>query len=201
MRLLACVFTALALACASGPAPVADPARYRLATSGADWTKAGRDALLADLEPRYPGYFRSVFDEPGQRDIDLRALREDLERDPLDRRNYDALNALAIGYFELNARAERLRGSGDSAYLGGSMQVAKLAAVPWRAYREIHDASLRDAILDFFADAARGEKPGSASTNARLAAIVESLEKRETNAARRERIRRIATRLAGDRGP
>ncbi len=186
---------ALLLACATGP----DPFRYRLANSGGSWLESGDDAVLADLESRYPDYFRLVFDQKTSEDIDLRPLRDDLERSPVDRRNYDALNAVAIGYFELNARAEDQRGSGGSAYLGGSFRVAKLVAVPWRAYREIHDTRLRDAILDFFADAARGDKPASLGTSSRLARIVASLGEREPDPARQARIRAIARELRGAR--
>ena len=182
---------ALVFACATG----SDPLRYRLADSGGSWIDSGGDAVLADLEPRYPDYFRLVFDPKTSEDLDLRPLRDDLERAPVDRRNYDALNAIAIGYFELNARAEDLRGSSQSAYLGGSFRVAKLVAVPWRAYREIQNAALRDAILDFFADAARGEKPSSASTSSRVARIVASLAERESDPARQARIRAIASDL------
>ena len=189
------------LACAGARGPdTASAARYRLGQSGAEWTRSGDDRVLDDLRPRHPNFFARVFDQKSKDDIDLRTLRDDLERAPVDRRNYDALNALAIGYFELNARAEELRGSGNTAYLGGSMQVAKLAGVPWRAYREIQEPALRDAILDFFADAARGEKPGTARTNARLASIVDSLAKHELDPARHARIREITQRLAASAG-
>jgi hypothetical protein len=174
--------------------------RYRLSQSGADWTRAGDDHVLDDLRPRHPDFFAQVFAEKPSSGIDLRTLRDDLERAPVDRRNYDALNSLAIAYFELNSRAEALRGSGNTAYLGGSMQVAKLAGVPWRAYREIQEPALRGAILDFFADAADGEKPGTARTNARLASIVDSLAKHEQDPARNTRIHEIVRRLAASAG-
>jgi len=192
MRALAVATLGLFLACSTG----ADPMHYRLAHSGADWTASGDDPVLRDLKPRYPAFFAIVFDvseEPGE--LNLLPLRDDLERQPVDRRNYDALNAVAIGYFELNAQAESLRGTGDAEYLGGSMRVAKLVAVPWRAYREIDDAALRDAILDFFADAASGDKPASKRTSTRLGAIVDSLEPRENDPARKARIRRISAQL------
>lgn len=188
---LTCLVALLGLACASPT----DPMRYRLSGSGADWTAAGSDRVLDDLRPRYPDYFGIVFESLDIRDPDLRPLRDDLERRPVDRRNYDALNALAIGYFELNARAEALRESGDAAYLGGSFRVARLVAVPWRAYREIEEPALREAILDFFADVASGEKPASARTAARLATTVESLVRGEADPVRRERIRAIVVRL------
>lgn len=170
--------------------------RYRLAHSGADWTASGEDAVLGDLKPRYPEFFAIVFSAGGKSgELNLLPLRDDLERKPVDRRNYDALNAVAIGYFELNAQAETLRGTGATEYLGGSMRVAKLVAVPWRAYREIDDPALRDAILDFFADAASGDKPASKRTSTRLGAVVDSLEPREDDPARKERIRSIGAQL------
>jgi hypothetical protein len=178
-----------------------DPLRYRLAEGGAAFTVAGTDPVLEDLEPRYPAYFASIYGPAYRGERDLRPLRDDLERSPVDRRNYDSLNAIAIGYFELNARAETLRDSGSSDYLGGSFQVAKLVGVPWRAYREIDDPALRDAILDFFDDASRGEKPGSAATNTRLANIVESLAKNEDDPARTTRIQEITERLSSASGP
>ncbi len=197
---LAGVLCASGLACGWMPGAAPETERYRLTDSGADWTGSGRDRVLDDLRPRYPDYFARVLDG-GSGEIDLRPLRDDLERAPVDRRNYDALNAVAIGYFELNSRAEMLRDSGTSAYLGGSMQVARLVAVPWRAYREIENGALRDAILDFFADAASGAKPGSSSTNARLVLVVESLEKQETDAERQARIRAIVESLAASAAP
>jgi hypothetical protein len=197
MRISLASACAVLLACAGAQGPDSVRVeRYRLSQSGADWTRAGDDRVLDDLRPRHPDFFARVFDEKASDDIDLRALRDDLERAPVDRLNYDALNALAIAYFELNARAEALRGSGNTAYLGGSMQVAKLAGVPWRAYREIQEPALRGAILDFFADAAGGEKPGTARTNARLASIVDSLAKHEQDPSRQTRIREIVQRLA-----
>ncbi len=197
---LAGALCASGLACGwmIGPAPQAE--RYRLTDSGGDWTVSDPDRVRDDLRPRYPDYFARVLDS-GSGEIDLRPLRYDLERAPVDHRNYDALNAVAIGYFELNSRAETLRDSGASAYLGGSMQVARLVAVPWRAYREIEDGALRDAILDFFADAASGAKPGSSATNARLVSVVESLEKHEADTERKARIRAIVASLAASAAP
>ena len=188
--------TAYTLACASGP----DASRYRLEQSEGRWTSASDHPVLDDLQPRYPDYFSVLLEREPARELDLRPLRDDLERRPVDRRNYDALNAVAIGYFEMNARAERLRGSGDSSYLGGSFQVAKLVGVPWRAYREIEEPALRDAILDFFADAASGRKPASAGTASRLGSIVQSLEQRENDPERLARIRGIYGRLAVQAG-
>jgi hypothetical protein len=123
-------------------------------------------------------------------------VREDLERTPVDRRNYDALNAIAIAYYEVNFRAEGDRET--LAYLSLSQNAAKLLALPWRAYGETDDPRLRDAILDFFDDAGRGEKLRSAETAPRLARIVASLGKKEQNPKRRARIAELARRHGPD---
>ena len=57
------------------------------------------------------------------------------------------------------------------------------------------------SILDFFADVASGDKRGSADTARRLASVVDSLRKKESDAQRLERIRAITERLAGARPP
>jgi hypothetical protein len=180
----------LALACVSG-AP--DRARYRLAHSGSGWVSSGGDAVLEDLRPRYPEYFDIVLHPERSAALDLRPLREDLERRPVDRRNFDALNAVAIGYFELNLYAEASRG--DERYVFRSMRAAELAAMPWKAYGLVDDARLRDSILDFFEDVASGEKLDSARTAPRLASTVASLERKESDPMRIARIRRIRSRL------
>ena len=97
---------------------------------------------------------------------------------------------MAIAYFELNSRAEADRGGGS--YLGNSFRAAHLLAIPWRAYGEVDDPKLRDAILDFFEDAGSGEKQGTAGTAPRLASMVADLERVEPDAARRARIDRVA---------
>lgn len=176
--------------------PRHDPLRYRLAHSGSHWDVVGSDPVLADLEPRYPEFFALVLDPARSEEPRLLVLRDDLERQPTTRRNYDALNALAIAYFELNYRGEAQRGS--LGFISSGFRAAKIAAVPWRAYGDIVDPRLRDAILDFYEDAATGEKLGSAATGARLAPIVASLERKEPEAGRRARIQAIAARLRGD---
>jgi hypothetical protein len=103
------------------------------------------------------------------------------------------LNAIAIGYFELNYRAEALRGGAH--YLADSIRAARLVAVPWRAYGEIEDGALRDAILAFFEDAASGAKLGTASTAPRLTRIVESLRAKESDPERVARIDALVARL------
>ncbi len=167
------------LACA-GAAPV-----YHL---GENWREPSPHLLES-----YSDFFEVIFDDRDTREPDLRPLRRDLERAPVDARNYDALHAVAIAYFELNYRAETT--PGDGLYLGNSFRAAHLAAVPWRAYSEIEDPPLRGAILDFFADVGSGDKPGSAKTAHRLARIVDSLEAKESDPGRRERIRNIAAEL------
>lgn len=145
------------------------------------------------LRERYAAFFTVIFDDSEAREPDLRPLRSDIERTPVDARNFGALRAVAIAYFELNYRAETQ--TADGMYLGNSFRAAHLAAVPWKAYGLVDDAGLRDAILDFFQDVATGEKPGSERTAHRLAGIVESLEKKEGDPARRERIDRIGAEL------
>ena len=176
---------------ASTPAP--DPLRYRLADSGSHWDVSGSDPVLEDLQPRYPEFFALVLDPARSEEPNLLELRDDLEREPASRRNYDALNALAIGYFEINYRAGVRRG--EMGFISGGFRAAQIAAVPWRAYGELEEGALRDAILDFFADAARGEKLGSAATRGRLTAVVESLARKEQDPARLERIEAIAAEL------
>jgi hypothetical protein len=172
----------LLLACASS----GDPMRYRLGSTGTHWADTGDRTVVAELRERYPEFFEVVLDPARTGDPDLRPIRDDLERAPVDRRNYDALNALAIAYFELNYRAESDRGG--SSYLGNSFRTAHLLAVPWRAYGEIDAPELRNAILDFYEDAGSGEKLGTAATAPRLARIVADLERKEDDPGRRARI-------------
>jgi len=169
---------------------MATSGRYRLTHSGEHWDVAGADHVFEDLQPRYDTFFGVVLDPASTQMPDTRAVRDDLERTPVDRRNYDALNAVAIAYFEINYRAEQNRGA--LAYLGLSQNATKLLAVPWRAYGETEDAGLRTAILDFFEDAGSGEKLLSAGTAPRVARIVASLERKEGDLARRARIQELA---------
>lgn len=177
---------------AAGPS---DPMRYRLAESGTHWDVVDRDRVLDDLQPRYPEFFAVVLDPTRSDEADLRTLRDDLEASPVTRTNYDALNAVALAYFELNFRAEAFRHSGDMEFLSAGMRSAKLAAVPWRAYGEIGDPALRDAILDFFEDVATSEKLGARATAGRLARVVESLAPKEDDPDRLARIEAIAARM------
>ena len=68
--------------------------------------------------------------------------------------------------------------------------------MPWRAYREIGDPALRDAILEFYTDIVRGEKDHAADTAPRLVRLVRSLEKKETDPPRQERIRLLGDELS-----
>jgi len=186
---------ALALVGADEPPVDVDPLRYRLADSGTHWDVVGSDRVLDDLRPRYPDFFAVVLDPTRSDEPPVRALRDDLERRPSDRRSFDALNTLAIGYFELNYRSEAAREDAGVGFLTGAYRAAHLLAIPWRAYGEIEDPRLRDAILDFYEDAGTGEKLGAAATAGRLARIVASLAPKETDAARRERILALTARL------
>ena len=182
----------IVIGCA-GLQPV-DPLRYRLSESGEHWDVSGSDRVFDDLRPRYAAFFDIILDPKKARVPDLRPLRDDLERTPVDRRNYDALNAVAMAYYETNYRAESSRGDG-LAYLALSQRSAKLLAVPWRAYGEIDEPPLRSAILDFFEDAMSGRKLMSDATAPRLLRIVGSLESKESDAGRGARIREITARL------
>jgi hypothetical protein len=177
-------------ACA-GRAP-SHPERYRLARSGDHWDVVRGDRVVEDLALRYPELFATLT-AGGTEELDLRPLRDDLERRPVDRRNYDALNAVAVAYFEINYRAEQRRG--ELVYLTHSFQAARLLAVPWRAYGEIEEGALRDAILDFFEDSASGEKLATRRTAGRLTKVVASFEKKESDPARLARIRALVERL------
>jgi hypothetical protein len=188
----------LLLACASPVAP--DPSRYRLAGSGSHWDVVGDDRVFDDLRPRHPEFFAIILDPRRSHLPDVRALRDDLEREPVDRRNFDALNSVAIAYFESNYRAEAGRGEG-LVYLALSQRSAQLLAVPWRAYGETDSAALRSAILDFFEDAGTGGKLGTAATAPRLEPIVASLAKKEADPARQARIRALAARLHRPEAP
>ncbi len=182
-----------AMACAENP-PADSPQnfeRYRL-TAGSDrWDVVAGDPVLDDLRPRYPEFFEALFSPGDSLESHLRRLRDDLESAPASRRNYDALNSVAIAYFEMNYRAEDDRDSGAIDYLSRSFASAKLLAIPWRGYSLVREAALREAILDFFEDAASGRKPGTLQTAPRLGRIVESLLEKEADPSRRARIESI----------
>ncbi|MCL4683705.1 hypothetical protein KJ059_03025 [Myxococcota bacterium] len=194
---LAAASIGVVIACGGGREPDSQgpPAvdRYRLTGSGTHWDESGQDRVVEDLMPRYPEFFAVILDPSDSREPNLREIRDDLERDAVDRRNFDALNAVAIGYFELNYRAQSDRGG--SRYLSDSFRAAKLLAVPWRAYGEVEDARVRDAILDFFEDAATGEKLATRETAGRIEAIVAGLERKETDPQRLQRIETLRLRI------
>lgn len=169
------------------------PERYRLANSGTHWDEAGQDRVVDDLLPRFPTFFAVILNPADSREPDLREIRDDLERNPATRRNFDALNAVAIGYFELNYRAQS--GRGGARYLSDSLRATKLLAVPWRAYGEVTDPRVRDAILDFFEDAATGEKLSSRETAGRIEPIVAALVRKEPDPERRRRIEGLRRRI------
>lgn len=173
-----------------GPAagPI-DPMAYRLRDSGSGWHANGSDEVLADLEGRYPEFFAVILDAALTQEPEIRKLRHDLESPELGRERFDALNAVAIAYFELNGRAQGGLEVGGGTYLADSFRATKLLSIPWRAYREIGDPALRDAILDFYQDIAEGEKEHAAETAPRILRLVESLEKKETDPGRIDRIR------------
>jgi len=185
----------LVLAACAAPAGPTGAARYRLAGSDGGRSDSTGDTLLEDLRARYPVLLRQVFDPDSRVDLDLRAVRRDLEHVPVDRRNFDALNAVAISYFELDQRA-RLD-PGGPAYFDHSFRAAQLLAVPWHAYAEVAAPALRGAILDFFEDAGAGKKHHGSATAARLGPIIASLEAQEGDPGRRARIRALARSLEG----
>lgn len=190
LRTLAIV---LLIACAS---PTQDPNRYRLSDSGPEWRSAGDDRVLDDLRRRYPEFFSELLDPAWSEDLSILDLREDLESPDAGRRRYDALNAVAVGYFELNARAQSAVERGDgSHYFSDSFRAAKLLSVPWRAYADIEDPALREAIIDFFEDVARGGKRHAADTAPRVLRTIESLAAKEPDPVRRGRIERVAAAL------
>ncbi|MBW2274766.1 MAG: hypothetical protein JRG96_15975 [Deltaproteobacteria bacterium] len=190
MRVLACLaLVALLLSCT-------DSERYRLAGSGAEWRSSGSDEILADLQPRYPDFFAVVLEPSRTQDLEILKIREDLEEGH-GRAPFDALNAVAVAYFELNSRAERglEDETGGARYLVDSFRATKLLSIPWRAYADIEDPRLRDAILDFYEDIARGEKRDAGASALRITRTVASLEKKEADPARLARIRGLTARL------
>lgn len=180
----------VSLACAHAQP---NPEIYRLTHSGASWERSGSDDILSDIQPRYAEFFDTIYDRERYHDPNLLPLRDDLERSPVTRANFDALNAVAICYFELNYLAESDRGGPN--YFAHSYRAAKLLAVPWRAYGEIADPALRDAILDFFEDIARGEKRLAARTAPRVKTTVAALARKETDPVRSARIEAMVEQL------
>lgn len=196
--LLALLASVLLSSCTAPLARPGDPLRYRLAGSGSHWDVVGNDRVVDDLLPRYPEFFAVVLDPARTDEADLLPLRDDLEADPVTRSNYDALNAVAVGYFELNHRGEaalRAQSAGGVGFLTSGFRAAHLLGIPWRAYGEIEDAELRDAILDFFEDAASGTKLATARTVGRLERIVGSLVSKEPDPDRARRIEELVAEI------
>lgn len=188
----------LALSLLAACAAPGSASRYRLADSGTHWDVVRGDRVLDELLPRYPDFFAVVLDPARSEEPPVLQLREELEHRPVDRRNFDALNALAIGYFELNYRSEAARDDAGVGFLTGGFRSAHLLAIPWRAYGEIEDPRLRDAILDFYEDAGTGAKLGAAATAGRLVRIVGSLAAKEPDPDRKARIEALTARLEAE---
>ena len=188
----------LALSLLAACAAPGSASRYRLADSGTHWDVVRGDRVLDELLPRYPDFFAVVLDPARSEEPPVLQLREELEHRPVDRRNFDALNALAIGYFELNYRSEAARDDAGVGFLTGGFRSAHLLAIPWRAYGEIEDPRLRDAILDFYEDAGTGAKLGAAATAGHLVRIVGSLAAKEPDPDRTARIEALTARLEAE---
>jgi len=163
---------------------------YRLAARGVQLQEDGQ-RLLDQLKTRYRDFFAMILDPVTSCVPDMKDLQADLERHPADPRSFDAVNAIALGFFEISYRAEAQKGSGMH-YMGQSFRAARVAAVLWRAYAEVRDERLRNAIIDFFEDAARGEKLGARTTSRTLAQMVASIERQETDPARAARLQRAS---------
>ena len=106
------------------------------------------------------------------------AVARCLEGPEVDRRNFDALNAIAVGYFELNFRAESDRG-GDLYFADSPRRQPPRDTVA--RLRGRSDA-LRDAILDF----SRTPRPATAEardTAGRIVPIIQSLVRRGGSSA------------------
>ncbi len=173
---------------------VANPLSYQLAGASSHSELAEGKHLLAELRARYAHFFELIFDPVTNRVPELEDLRADLERHPADRHNFDALHAIAVGFFEISYRAEAQKGSGLH-YMGQSFRAARVAAVLWRAYGETRDERLRDAIIDFFEDAASGQKLGARTTARTLAQMVASIQRQEPDPVRAARLQRAAQAL------
>ncbi len=145
-------------------------------------------AEAARLSAKYPEFFEVLMAGYASEDADARVVRADLVREPTDASSYDALNAVAVVFFELHRRSERARGGGASEFLRANFRATKVMAVAWRAYGEVDDPRLRSAILDFYEDMLLGNKPGLRAVRGRFTPTVESLLKWETQPELRARI-------------
>ncbi len=165
--------------------------RYRLGDGAFD---SDDETLFRELEPRYREFFVAALDTSGRHEPALGTLRADLERDPVDRRCFDSLNALALAYFRMHAA--RLKPASRLGSLRLSLRSAKVCTELPGVYDKTADPRLRDAILDFFEDAARRERTRPRTTPQRLAPLVESLGHGESDQQRIARIRSLRMQLA-----
>lgn len=145
-------------------------------------------AEAARLSGKYLEFFEVLTAGYATEDADVRVVRADLVREPTDPSSYDALNAIAVVFFELHRHAERARGGGGSVFLRANFRATKVMAVAWRAYGEVDDPRLRSSILDFYEDMLLGDKPGLRAVRGRFTPTVESLLKWETEPELRARI-------------
>ena len=175
-----CTLLLLACATADGPVPATDDYPF----SGV--RRIGNSPAAAQARVDYPELFAAVDAPDRLEEIDTRILREDLSRQPVGSRNYRALWATALAFFELHQRAEKQRGGG--LYFAYSFQATKMIAVPWRPYGELPDPKLRSAILDFYEDVLFGAKPGLSAVRGRYIRIVSDLGEKERDPALRTRI-------------
>ena len=165
--------------------------RYRL---GDGTPNSDDETLFGELEPRYREFFVAALDPAGRCEPVHETLRADLEREPVDRRCFDSLNALALAYFRMHAA--RLNPESRLGSLRLSLRSAKVCAELPGVYDKTADSRLRDAILDFFEDAARRERTSPRTASRRLAPLVESLGREESDPARIARIRSLRIQLA-----
>jgi hypothetical protein len=178
--------TLVLAACQAGPGPAvsAPELGYRFR----EVRKPAQSAEAARLSARYPELFAVLERGYGTEDADVRVVRADLVRDPSDASSYDALNSVAVVFFELHRRAERSRAGNGLGFLGSSFRATKVMAVPWRAYGDVKDTRLRSSIVDFFEDLLLGNKAGMRASRGRFTPTVESLLKWEDDPALRSRI-------------
>jgi hypothetical protein len=172
-------------ACQSSPDVSAAPELgYRFRDVRKPVQTAEGERLLA----KYPEFFAVLDVDYPAAEADVRVVRADLVQEPTDMSSYDALNAVAVVFFELHRRAERSRGNGATSFLGTNFRATKVMAVPWRAYGGVKDPALRSSILDFYEDLLLGNKSGVRAARGRFTTTVESLLKWETDPGMRARI-------------
>ena len=194
MRLLALAL--LLLACTQALPPGAGPGAVGSGSGGEpvpgyrlrEARRPLRSAEARRLRERYPQLFESLTTSHEGADADVRVPRADLLREPADARSYDAMNALAVVFFELHRRAERERHTGSGRFLTANLRATQVLAVSWRAYRDIEVRALRSAILDFYEDVLLGRKAGLEAARGRFVPMVASFAEHEPDPALRARI-------------